>query len=235
MSVYREKLRFSRIAGLAAATIVLTVAGLSVPVGYTDGDLVISAAYAVGNGNGNGGVGNGKGQGDAHGSDGQAASNGNGGTAQGSSHWNGAAARGSLNSAHASAQGLAHANDNSPVGALNNYMGSMVDYATAVEDLIAAQQAKQDYLDSLPLGTEPDEEVVAELDQAIADAQVAADDALMSAAESFLEAANKDGQITEAVVEGVNGMLDGKSEGFLDPDGHIEGSAGDLVEEINNL
>jgi len=306
MPVHPEKKSMSGVAGLAAATIVLATAGLCLPVGYEDGSVAVSAAWAVGNGNGNGGTGNGKGRGDERGG-GQAASNdhgggssaSNGGQGQGSSHANGAAGRGSLNSAKADAQAFAHANRHSRIGALRDYMASMADYAANVEDQIAAElakqeyldslapaeepdpdvladldkaiadaeqarqdyldglaegedpdqgtlgdlnqdvadaeQTKQDYLDSLAPAEEPDPEILADLDQDIADAEQAVDESLKSAAESFLDAANKDGQITDAVVNDVNGALDGKAQGFLDPDGHIAGSADDLFEAIDNL
>ncbi|UCH74842.1 MAG: hypothetical protein JSU82_03035 [Rhodospirillales bacterium] len=225
---------FRRVARLAHLMILLVAVALSVSLGYEGGDVVMSKAHAVGNGNGNGGTGNGKGRGDTNGRGGQSASHADNG-ARGSSHSNGAADRGSLNASRAAGAGLAHASDRSPVGALRDYMGSMVDYAAAVDDLMEAERAKQEYLDGLPPGQSPDEETLGDLDQAIVEAADAVDDALESAAESLADAANKDARITEAVVEDLNAELDGKLEGFLDPDGHIADSVKDLVDELADL
>jgi hypothetical protein len=171
----------------------------------------------------------GKGNGQA-----QSAANGNG---------NAASARGSLNAAHASASGLEHASPKSRVGMLAAYMDAMVVYEeeyalvdwdaydaiiadiadidaeiAELEEQIAGldpedpnyEADKEDLEDQIAALGEDKEALQADADALTADLDVAAGDA----AGHLEDAANKDGLIDATVVDGVNDLLDGKSEDF---------------------
>jgi len=172
-----------------------------------------------------------------------------------------ASAMGSLNAAHASASGLEHANPKSKVGMLAAYMDAMVVYETEYElvdwDAYDAIIADIEVIDGQIAGLEeqiglldpehPDyetdkqalEDQVADLEEDKADLQADADaltaevDAAAGDAAGDLEdAANKDGLIDATVVDGVNSLLDGKSEDFTHSD-VVHDSEQDIADIIN--
>lgn len=172
-----------------------------------------------------------------------------------------ASARGSLNAAHASEQALAHANPKSRVGMLSAYMDAMAVYEAAYEDVdwdayndimgqIAAIDEEIESLNEQIAALDPEdpnyeadkaalEGQIADLEDDKADLQDQADaltaevDAAAAAAAGHLkDAANKDDMIDESVVDGVNSLLDGKSEDFSHDD-IIHESEPDIAEIIN--
>lgn len=225
-------------------------------LGYLAAVALVTASFAttptsVQAGNAYGRDGN-PGNANGHAENGGPAAGGNGGMAS---------ARGSLNAAHASASGLEHASDKSRVGMLADYMDAMVVYEAAyeevdwdayddlleeiaaIDDQIADLQEEIDDLDPEDPDYDSDKEdlegQIGDLEDDKADLQAEADaltaevDAAADDAAGHLEdAANKDGLIDETVVDGVNSLLDGKSEDFSHND-IVHQSEGQIVEIIN--
>lgn len=166
------------------------------------------------------------------------------------------AAMGSLNAAHAAPKAFENANPRSRVGALAAYMDAMAAYSQnheAYEDLMAEIEAIDAELAAIAdqvAALDPDaegyeteltalgeqisaleqqkESLMVEAEEVSQDLAVSAGDA----AEALKSAANKNRKIDAEVIDAINRLLDGKSEGFTH-DGAVHEAEQKIVTLIN--